>query len=107
MAEAGDASDANAEAAPGLPAGTTAPDPDWQRSRRDIEREIYKAGLAAGLGDSRDLPLDSHMHTVYSPDAEPDALLDAYCALAVERGITELAITDHVDFDPLAPAYAF
>ena len=26
---------------------------------------------------------------------------------AVERGIAEIAITDHVDFDPTAPAYAF
>ena len=76
-------------------------------ARRELELEIFEAGLAAGLGDSRDLPLDTHMHTVHSPDAQPDALLDAYCVLAVERGIAELAITDHVDFDPLAPAYAF
>ena len=61
--------------------------------------------LAAGLGDSRDLPLDSHLHTVRSPDA--NAMLDAYCVLAVERGIAELAITDHVDFDPTMPAYGF
>ena len=53
---------------------------------------------STGLGDSRDLPLDAHLHTVRSPDA--DAQLEAYCALAVERGIAEIAITDHVDFDP-------
>ena len=34
-------------------------------------------------------------------------MLEAYCALAVERGIGELAITDHVDFDPTMPAYGF
>ena len=34
-------------------------------------------------------------------------MLEAYCALAVERGIDELAITDHVDFDPTMPAYGF
>ena len=34
-------------------------------------------------------------------------MLDAYCVLAVERGIAELAITDHVDFDPTMPAYGF
>ena len=34
-------------------------------------------------------------------------MLEAYCALAVERGIAELAITDHVDFDPTMPAYGF
>ena len=66
---------------------------------------MFLAGLAAGLGDSRDLPLDSHLHTVRSPDA--NAMLDAYCLLAVERGIAELAITDHVDFDPTMPAYGF
>ena len=75
--------------------------------RRAIERDIWLAGLEAGLGEARDLPLDAHMHTFRSPDAEPDALLDAYCGVALERGIAELAITDHVDFDPLAPAYAF
>lgn len=78
-----------------------------RRSRRDVEADIFQAGLAAGLGDARNLPLDSHMHTVRSPDTLPDALLDAYCAVALERGMRELAITDHVDFDPLGPAYSF
>ncbi len=75
------------------------------RPRADVELDIWRAGVAAGLGDSRDLPLDSHLHTVRSPDA--NALLDAYCTLAVERGIAELAITDHVDFDPTMPAYGY
>jgi histidinol-phosphatase (PHP family) len=78
-----------------------------RRSRREVEADIFRAGMAAGLGDSRNLPLDTHLHTVRSPDTEPDALLDAYCGLALERGIAELAITDHVDFDPLAPAYGY
>jgi histidinol-phosphatase (PHP family) len=81
------------------------PDPADTRPRAEIELEVWHAGVAAGLGDSRDLPLDSHLHTVRSPDA--NALLDAYCALAVQRGIAELAITDHVDFDPSMPAYGF
>lgn len=76
-------------------------------NRRELEAQIFEAGLAAGLGDSRNLPLDTHLHTVRSPDATQDALLDAYCAIAVERGLAELAITDHIDFDPAAPAYAF
>ncbi len=80
-------------------------DPADTRPRADVELDIWRAGVAAGLGDSRDLPLDSHLHTVRSPDA--NALLDAYCALAVERGIAELAITDHVDFDPTMPAYGY
>jgi len=78
-----------------------------RRSRRQQELEIWRAGLAAGLGDARDLPLDTHLHTIRSPDTAPDALLDAYCAAAVARGIAEIAITDHVDFDPADPAYAY
>jgi histidinol-phosphatase (PHP family) len=81
------------------------PDPADTRPRADVELDVWRAGIAAGLGDSRDLPLDSHLHTVRSPDA--NAMLDAYCALAVERGIPELAVTDHVDFDPAMPAYGF
>ncbi|HET9614286.1 MAG TPA: histidinol-phosphatase HisJ family protein [Candidatus Limnocylindrales bacterium] len=52
-----------------------------------------------------DLPFDGHLHTDQSPDS--DVPIDAYAAQAVQRGITELAITDHVDFVPGAPAYAF
>ncbi len=81
------------------------PDPADTRPRADIELDVLAAGRAAGLGDSQDLPLDSHLHTHRSPDA--NAMLEAYCLLAVERGISELAITDHVDFDPTMPAYAF
>ena len=83
----------------------TPPEPADTRPRAEVEHEAFLAGLAAGLGDARDLPLDSHLHTVRSPDA--NAQLDGYAALAVERGIAELAITDHVDFDPAMPAYGF
>jgi histidinol-phosphatase (PHP family) len=54
---------------------------------------------------ARDLPLDAHLHTNLSPDS--DVPIDAYAAQAVERGIAELAITDHVDFEPGAPAFDF
>jgi histidinol-phosphatase (PHP family) len=54
---------------------------------------------------ARDLPLDAHLHTDLSPDS--DVPIDAYAHQAVERGIAELAITDHVDFEPGTPAYAF
>jgi histidinol-phosphatase (PHP family) len=47
---------------------------------------------------ARDLPLDSHLHTDQSFDSQVP--IDVYGALAVERGIAELAITDHIDFDP-------
>ena len=59
----------------------------------------------AAVGQARDLPLDSHLHTDLSPDS--DVPIDAYAAQAVERGIRELAITDHVDFDPRDPAYGY
>ena len=57
------------------------------------------------IGQARDLPLDSHLHTDLSPDS--NVPIDVYAALAVERGIAELAITDHVDFAPRDPAYEY
>ncbi len=54
---------------------------------------------------ARDLPLDAHLHTDLSPDS--DVPIDVYARQAVERGIAELAITDHVDFRPGAPAYSY
>jgi len=60
---------------------------------------------APGPEVDRDLPLDAHLHTNLSPDS--DVPIDAYCAAAVERGIPEIAITDHLDFDPRAPAHSF
>lgn len=56
-------------------------------------------------GQARDLPLDAHVHTDLSPDSLVP--IDVYAALAVELGIGELAITDHVDFDPRDPAYEY
>jgi histidinol-phosphatase (PHP family) len=53
----------------------------------------------------RDLPLDAHLHTDFSPDS--DVVIDVYAAAAYDRGIAELAITDHVDFEPGAPAYGY
>jgi len=60
--------------------------------------------LGAG-SQASDLPLDSHLHTNLSPDS--DVPIDAYAAQAAERGIAELAITDHVDFAPGTPAFDF
>ena len=51
---------------------------------------------------ARDVPLDAHLHTDQSPDSSVP--IDIYAAQAVERGIPEIAITDHVDFDPRDPA---
>ena len=52
-----------------------------------------------------DLPLDAHLHTDQSPDSRVP--IDVYAALAEARGISELAITDHVDFDARDPAYDY
>ena len=62
--------------------------------------------LPAGASEpGRNLPLDAHLHTDLSPDS--DAPVDVYAALALEQGIAELAITDHVDFDARDPAYDY
>ena len=61
--------------------------------------------VAGSQEGGRDLPLDAHLHTDLSPDS--DVPIDAYGALALERGISELAITDHVDFDARDPAYDY
>jgi histidinol-phosphatase (PHP family) len=53
----------------------------------------------------RDLPLDSHLHTDQSPDS--GVPIEVYAAEALARGIPEIAITDHVDFDPRDPAYRY
>src|SRR4051794_38892060 len=52
-----------------------------------------------------DLPFDGHLHTNLSPDS--DVPIDAYATQAIERRIPELAITDHLDFEPGTPAFAF
>jgi histidinol-phosphatase (PHP family) len=61
--------------------------------------------VTAVVGQGSDLPLDAHVHTDQSPDSRVP--IDVYAALAVARGIRELAITDHVDFDPGDPAYRY
>jgi histidinol-phosphatase (PHP family) len=59
------------------------------------------------MGDrqARNLPLDAHLHTDLSPDS--NVPIDVYAAAALELGIAEIAITDHVDFEPGAPAFAY
>jgi histidinol-phosphatase (PHP family) len=62
--------------------------------------------LPAGLEhQARNVPLDAHLHTDQSPDSSVP--IDVYAELAVEHGIPEIAITDHVDFDPRDPAYRY
>ena len=66
-----------------------------------LDRELPVPGPEV----DRDLPLDAHLHTDLSPDS--DVPVDAFCAAAVERGIAEIVITDHLDFDPRAPSFAY
>jgi len=66
-----------------------------------VSRELPQGAEENG----RNLPLDAHLHTDLSPDS--DVPIDVYAALALENGISELAITDHVDFDKRDPAYDY
>ncbi len=56
------------------------------------------------MGQASDLPLDAHLHTDRSADS--DVPIDVYAAEAVRRRIPELAITDHIDFEPGLPNHA-
>lgn len=56
-------------------------------------------------GQAIDFPIDTHMHTAFSHDSH--VLLELYAAQAAEYGIGEIAITDHIDFLPGAPAYRY
>ena len=58
-----------------------------------------------GPAQACDVPLDAHLHTDLSPDSAVP--LELYCAQAAERGVREIAITDHLDFMPGAPAYQY
>jgi len=67
---------------------------------------VTEAGESSDpTAQARDLPLDSHLHTNLSPDSS--VRIDSYAQQAVERGIDEICITDHVDFEPGAPAFEF
>lgn len=49
--------------------------------------------------------IDHHMHSNYSPDADPKATFLSYMEKAKTMGISRLIFTDHVDFD--SPAAIF
>jgi len=76
-----------------------------------VEKRALEIGRAAPAAARRppaqafDVPLDAHMHTDLSPDS--GVPLELYCAQAAERGVREIAITDHLDFMPGAPAYQY
>lgn len=43
--------------------------------------------------------IDHHMHTNYSPDADPNATMLAYINQAKRNNVSGIMFTDHVDFD--------
>lgn len=50
--------------------------------------------------DSKEVAMyicDMHMHSRFSFDAEPDFSPDAVCRAAIEKGICDIAITDHFE----------
>jgi histidinol-phosphatase (PHP family) len=52
-----------------------------------------------------DVPIDAHLHTDLSPDSRVP--MELYAAQAFDHGIPEIALTDHLDFMPGAPAYEY
>jgi histidinol-phosphatase (PHP family) len=48
---------------------------------------------------------DYHTHTRFSCDS--DATMEAICRAALARGMREIAITDHADFEPLDPCHGY
>ena len=67
--------------------------------------EAARVGARRPPAQAFDVPLDAHLHTELSPDSAVP--LELYCAQAAERGVREIAITDHLDFMPGAPAYQY
>ena len=62
-------------------------------------------GAARPPAQAFDVPIDAHLHTDLSPDSHVP--MELYAAQAFERGIPEIALTDHLDFMPGAPAYEY
>lgn len=52
-----------------------------------------------------DYTKDNHIHTFYSPDADPKATFQSCIEQAVKLGLTEITFTDHVDFDAAHPLF--
>lgn len=50
-------------------------------------------------------PPDYHTHSRFSCDS--DATIEAMCQAALAAGMSEFAITDHADFEPLDPCHGY
>ena len=81
------------------------PETEGGSPNRAASRPEWDDRTSTASHEGHDLPLDAHLHTDQSPDSSVP--IDVYAALAVERRIPEIAITDHVDFDPRDPAYRY
>lgn len=49
--------------------------------------------------------MDHHIHTHFSPDADPNATFSRYAKVAKEKGLTSLTFTEHVDYDCPTPLF--
>ncbi|MCF7924931.1 MAG: histidinol-phosphatase HisJ family protein [Candidatus Izimaplasma sp.] len=52
-----------------------------------------------------DFKKDNHIHTHFSPDADPAATFEGYIVEAQKKGLDEITFTDHVDFDAKHPLF--
>lgn len=48
---------------------------------------------------------DTHIHTHFSQDADPQATIERYIQKAMERGLSSLTFTDHYDIDAAHPLF--
>ena len=48
---------------------------------------------------------DYHVHTTFSVDCNTP--IEASCQAAIDHGVTEIAFTDHVDYQPADPGFGF
>lgn len=72
-----------------------------------IQRRSLEVHLASGLtcGTIFSVIPDSHTHTCFSFDSQ--ALPEEVCRAAVARGMPDVALTDHVDLNPLDGGYGY
>jgi histidinol-phosphatase (PHP family) len=52
-----------------------------------------------------DFTQDAHVHTSFSPDADPKAMFLSYVERAKAIGLKSIVFTDHVDFDAKHPLF--
>jgi histidinol-phosphatase (PHP family) len=56
-------------------------------------------------GTEGQIVFDYHVHTTFSVDCATP--IEASCQTAIDHGVTEIAFTDHVDYQPADPGYGF